>query len=62
MPIVKGEKKLNEFPDLVQNAKDMLDQFTWWLNALTTAARRRRERQEGGLRARQFSLPLAGRG
>ena len=37
MPILKGEKKLNEFPDLVQNANDMLDQFTWWLKALTTA-------------------------
>jgi NAD(P)H-dependent FMN reductase len=37
MPVVKGEKNLNDFPDLVQNANAMLDQFTWWLKALTTA-------------------------
>jgi NAD(P)H-dependent FMN reductase len=37
MPVLKGEKTLNDFPDLVQNAKDMLDQFVWWLKALTTA-------------------------
>jgi len=37
LPVVKGEKTLNDFPELVQSAKDMLDQFTWWLKALKTA-------------------------
>ena len=51
LAVIKGEKTLNDFPELVQGAKDMLDQFAWWLKALKTArdaeasasARRRRE-------------------
>jgi NAD(P)H-dependent FMN reductase len=43
LAVLKGEKGLNDFPELVQGAKDMLDQFTWWLKALTTA----REQGEG---------------
>jgi NAD(P)H-dependent FMN reductase len=37
LAVIKGEKTLNDFPELVQGAKDMLDQFTWWLKALKTA-------------------------
>ena len=37
LPVIKGEKTLNDFPELVQGAKDMLDQFVWWLKALTAA-------------------------
>jgi NAD(P)H-dependent FMN reductase len=37
LPVIKGEKTLNDFPELVQGAKDMLDQFVWWLKALKTA-------------------------
>jgi NAD(P)H-dependent FMN reductase len=36
LPVIKGEKTLNDFPELVQGAKDMLDQFVWWLKALKT--------------------------
>ena len=37
LAVLKGEKTLNDFPELVQGAKDMLDQFVWWLNALKAA-------------------------
>ena len=37
LAVIKGEKGLNDFPELVQGAKDMLDQFAWWLKALKTA-------------------------
>jgi NAD(P)H-dependent FMN reductase len=37
LAVLKGEKTLNDFPELVQSAKDLLDQFVWWLNALKAA-------------------------
>jgi len=37
LAVLKGEKTLNDFPELVQGAKDLLDQFVWWLNALKAA-------------------------
>jgi NAD(P)H-dependent FMN reductase len=37
LAVIKGEKGLNDFPELMQGAKDMLDQFAWWLKALKTA-------------------------
>ena len=37
MEVLKGEKKLADYEYLVQGAKDMLDQFSWWVDALKTA-------------------------
>jgi len=37
MAVVKEGKKLGDFDFLNQNAKDMLDQLSWWTNALKTA-------------------------
>ncbi len=37
LDVIKGEKTLDQFDTLVQGAKDMLDQFVWWANALKTA-------------------------
>jgi NAD(P)H-dependent FMN reductase len=37
MDVMKGEKTLNDFDYLGQAAKDMLDQFVWWLRALKSA-------------------------
>jgi NAD(P)H-dependent FMN reductase len=37
LAVLKGEKGLNDFPEVVDGAKGMLDQFAWWLKALTTA-------------------------
>ena len=37
LAVLKGEKTLNDFPELAQSAKDMLDQFVWWANALKAA-------------------------
>ena len=44
LAVIKGEKRLNDFPELAQGAKDMLDQFTWWLRALKRRARRTKAR------------------
>jgi NAD(P)H-dependent FMN reductase len=40
LAIIKEGKSLNDFDVLVQGAKDMLDQFVWWVNALKTARER----------------------
>jgi hypothetical protein len=37
LAVLKEGKKLEEFDVLQQNAKDMLDQFIWWANALKAA-------------------------
>src|SRR5688572_9364644 len=37
MEVLKGEKKLSDYDHLVQGAKDMLDQFSWWVDALKAA-------------------------
>ena len=37
LAVLKEGKKLEEFEVLQQNAKDMLDQFIWWTNALKAA-------------------------
>ena len=37
LEVAQGEKNLNDFDFLNQGAEDLLDQFTWWLNALTAA-------------------------
>ena len=37
LAVLKEGKKLGDFDFLNQNAKDMLDQFSWWVNALKTA-------------------------
>ena len=37
LAVLKEGKKLGDFPELVQGAKDMLDQFVWWLNTLKAA-------------------------
>ena len=37
MALMKGEKKLGEFPHLDEAAKGMLDQFAWWAAALKNA-------------------------
>ncbi len=37
LEVAKGEKTLAEFDYLNQGASDMLDQLTWWLDALKTA-------------------------
>ena len=37
MDVLKGEKTLNDFDYLGQAAKDMLDQFAWWVKALKAA-------------------------
>jgi NAD(P)H-dependent FMN reductase len=37
LEVVKDGKKLKDFDILQQNAKDMLDQFVWWVNALKAA-------------------------
>ena len=37
LAVLKEGKKLEEFDVLQQNAKDMLDQFIWWTNALKAA-------------------------
>lgn len=37
LAVLKEGKKLAEFDILQQNAKDMLDQFVWWANALKAA-------------------------
>lgn len=37
MELMKGEKKLTDYDYLQQNAKDMLDQFAWWVDALKAA-------------------------
>jgi NAD(P)H-dependent FMN reductase len=37
LAVLKGEKGLNDFPEVVDGAKTMLDQFVWWLNALKHA-------------------------
>lgn len=36
-PVAKGEKKLEEFDFLNDTAKGMLDQLSWWANALNAA-------------------------
>jgi NAD(P)H-dependent FMN reductase len=43
LAVLKGEKGLNDFPEVVDGAKSMLDQFSWWLKALKTS----REQDEG---------------
>jgi NAD(P)H-dependent FMN reductase len=43
LAVVKEGKKLNDFDVLQQNAKDMLDQLSWWTVALKAA----REKTEG---------------
>jgi NAD(P)H-dependent FMN reductase len=43
LAVLKEGKSLSDFPELVQGAKDMLDQFVWWLNTLKTA----RDRDSG---------------
>ena len=45
LAIIKEGKKLSDFDFLNQAAKDMLDQLTWWTNALKAA------REKAGLRA-----------
>ena len=37
LAVLKGEKGLDDFPEVVDGAKTMLDQFVWWLNALKHA-------------------------
>jgi hypothetical protein len=37
LAVVKERKKLSEFDFLNQSAKDMLDQLSWWTNALKAA-------------------------
>jgi NAD(P)H-dependent FMN reductase len=37
LEIAQGRKKLDDFDFLNQSAEDMLDQLTWWLDALKTA-------------------------
>ncbi|MGH6923054.1 MAG: NADPH-dependent FMN reductase [Propylenella sp.] len=37
LAVLKEGKSLNDFEPVVQSAKDMLDQFIWWTNALKTA-------------------------
>lgn len=37
MAVSKGEKTLNDFDYLVQNARDTLDQLAWWAQALKAA-------------------------
>ena len=37
MEILQGQKTLNDYPHLLQGAKDMLDQFAWWVEALKAA-------------------------
>ena len=37
MEVLKGEKKLADYDYLVQGARDMLDQFSWWVDALKAA-------------------------
>ena len=37
LKVMKGEKTLSDYDYLTQGAKDMLDQFVWWLDALKTA-------------------------
>ena len=37
LAVLKGEKGLNDFPEVVDGAKTMLDQFAWWLKALKHA-------------------------
>jgi NAD(P)H-dependent FMN reductase len=44
--VLKEGKSFNDFPEVVQGAKDMLDQFIWWTNALKAA----REQGEGAER------------
>ena len=34
LAVVKEGKKLSDFDFLNQNAKDMLNQLSWWTNAL----------------------------
>lgn len=45
LAVLKEGKKLSDFDFLNQNAKDMLDQLTWWTDALKAA------RDKAGLRA-----------
>lgn len=35
--IASGDKKVADFPHLVQSGSDMLSQFAWWVNALKSA-------------------------
>jgi NAD(P)H-dependent FMN reductase len=37
LAVAQGEKTLDDFDFLNQGAEDMLDQLTWWLDALKTA-------------------------
>jgi NAD(P)H-dependent FMN reductase len=37
MEVMQGKKRLDEYDFLDQTADDMLDQLTWWLEALKTA-------------------------
>jgi NAD(P)H-dependent FMN reductase len=37
LAVLKEGKKLEDFDVLQQNAKDMLDQFVWWVDALKAA-------------------------
>lgn len=37
MAVVKEGKSLNDFPEIAQSGKDMLDQFSWWVKALKVA-------------------------
>jgi len=37
LAVVKEGKKLSDFDFLNQSAKDMLDQLSWWTNALKSA-------------------------
>ena len=40
LAVLKEGKKLSDFDFLNQNAKDMLDQLSWWTNALKAARER----------------------
>jgi hypothetical protein len=37
LAVLKEGKKLSEFDNLNQNAKDMLNQLAWWSSALKAA-------------------------
>jgi NAD(P)H-dependent FMN reductase len=37
LEVLKGEKKLSDYDYLGQNARDMLDQLAWWVDALKSA-------------------------
>jgi NAD(P)H-dependent FMN reductase len=37
LAVVKEGKSLNDFPEIVQSGKDMLDQLVWWTRSLKAA-------------------------